>query len=186
MTSANANADALPTVATVSAEALRQRLPSHQRKQARLKGRQPDDAALAEVRALLPAGALRHDLLIENLHALNDHFGALFQRHLVALAAEMKLPMAAVAEVASFYHHFQTLPDEAAAPRLVVRVCDGLSCTMAGAGALMQRLAGVLGEGVQLISAPCVGRCEQAPVAVVGQHGSRHARPGQRGAGGVC
>ena len=162
-------AKASPTVATVSADSLRQRLPSHQRKQARLKGRQPDETALAEVRALLPASGLRRDGLIEYLHALNDHFGALFQRHLVALASTMNLPMAAVAEVASFYHHFQVLPDDQAAPRLTVRVCDGLSCTMAGAGGLMQRLAGVLGEGVQLLAAPCVGRCEQAPVAVVGQ-----------------
>jgi formate dehydrogenase len=154
-----------PTVATIRTDALRQRID----KQSRLKGRQPDDATRAEVRALLPADLSRRDLLIEHLHRLNDHHGALFQRHLVALAAEMRLSIAEVTEVASFYHHFQILSDDAVAPRLTVRVCDGLSCTMAGAAALLQRLQGALGEGVRVLPAPCVGRCEQAPVAVVGQ-----------------
>jgi len=154
-----------PTVATVSTEALRRTL----NKRSRLKGRQPDDTARAEVRALVGDGPHRRDRLIELLHRLNDHFGALFDRHLVALAAEMRLAMAEVAEVASFYHHFSRLPDDATAPALTVRVCDGLSCTMAGAGPLLQRLRGALGDGVQVIPAPCVGRCEQAPVAVVGQ-----------------
>jgi len=156
---------AAPTVATVSPEALRRTL----RQRGQLKGRQPDDTALAELRALIGNGPHRRDQLIERLHRLHDHFGALFKRHLVALAAEMRLAMAEVAEVASFYHHFQILPDEAAAPRLTVRVCDSLSCAMAGSGALLQRLAAVLGDGVQVMPAPCVGRCEQAPVAVVGQ-----------------
>jgi formate dehydrogenase beta subunit len=167
------SANATPTVATVSADTLRQRLPSQQRRHARLKGRQPDDAARAEVQALLPSlagtDAPPRDRLIEHLHALNDHFGALFQRHLVALAALMRLPMAHVHEVASFYHHFQILRDDQTAPRLTVRVCSGLSCQLAGGGDLLQRLQGVLGAQVQLLPAPCVGRCEQAPAAVVGQ-----------------
>ena len=154
-----------PPVAIIRTDALRQRIA----KQSRLKGRQPDDAARAELRALLPADLSRRDLLIEHLHRLNDHHGALLQRHLVVLAAEMRLSMVEVTEVASFYHHFQILPDDAVAPRLTVRVCNGLSCTMAGAAGLLQRLQGVLGEGVRVLSAPCVGRCEQAPVAVVGQ-----------------
>ncbi len=162
-----------PTVATIRPEALRSSLRQGAARRGQLKGRQPDDAARAEVQALLPqlAGpdAPPRDRLIEHLHALNDHFGALFQRHLVALAALMRLPMADVHEVASFYHHFQILPDDQAAPRLTVRVCSGLSCQLAGGGDLLQRLRGLLGEGVQLLSAPCVGRCEQAPVAVVGQ-----------------
>jgi formate dehydrogenase len=142
-------------------------------RQGHLKGRQPDTGARAEVLALLPqlAGpeAPPRDRLIEHLHLLNDHFGALFQRHLVALAALMRLSMADVHEVASFYHHFQILADDQAAPRLTVRVCSGLSCQLAGGGDMLARLQGRLGDGVRLLPAPCVGRCEQAPLAVVGQ-----------------
>ena len=166
-----------PTVAAISPDALRSSLRQRGGRRGQLKGRQPDDTARAEVLALLPgldsAEPPPRDRLIEHLHVLNDHVGALWQRHLVALAALMRLPMAHVHEVASFYHHFQILPDDQAAPRLVVRVCSGLSCRIAqdaaGGADLLQRLQGALGDGVQLLPAPCVGRCEQAPVAVVGQ-----------------
>ena len=149
------------------------RRPRHQ-----LKGRQPSDAARAEVRALIgppPAEGHRRDLLIEHLHALNDHYQGLFERHLVALAAEMRLSMAEVYEVASFYHHFELLRDDAAAPRLTVRVCQSLSCQLAGAGDLLARLPALLGTDVQVVPAPCIGRCEQAPAALVGQRSIGHA-----------
>ena len=149
------------------------RRPRHQ-----LKGRQPTDAARAEVRALIgppPAEGHRRDLLIEHLHALNDHWHGLFERHLVALAAEMRLSMAEVYEVASFYHHFEVLRDDAAAPRLTVRVCQSLSCQLAGAGDLLARLPALLGTDVQVVPAPCIGRCEQAPAALVGQRSIGHA-----------
>jgi NADH:ubiquinone oxidoreductase subunit F (NADH-binding)/NADH:ubiquinone oxidoreductase subunit E len=149
------------------------RRPRHQ-----LKGRQPSDAARAEVRALIgppPAEGHRRDLLIEHLHALNDHWHGLFERHLVALAAEMRLSMAEVYEVASFYHHFELLRDDATAPRLTVRVCQSLSCQLAGAGDLLARLPALLGTDVQVVPAPCIGRCEQAPAALVGQRALGHA-----------
>ncbi|MDO5692344.1 MAG: NADH-ubiquinone oxidoreductase-F iron-sulfur binding region domain-containing protein [Pseudomonadota bacterium] len=149
------------------------RRPRHQ-----LKGRQPTDAARAEVRALIgapPADGHRRDLLIEHLHALNDHYHGLFERHLVALAAEMRLSMAEVVEVASFYHHFDVLRDDATAPRLTVRVCQSLSCQLAGAEDLLARLPALLGAEVQVVAAPCVGRCEQAPAALVGQRALGHA-----------
>ena len=137
---------------------------------ATLKGRQPDAVSLQEVRALIGTAPHSRDLLIEYLHQLNDHYRALFERHLVALASEMNIPLAEVQEVASFYHHFQLLPDHATAPSTTVRVCDGLSCQMAGSAALMQRVAQRVGsDAVRVIAAPCVGRCEQAPVAVVHQ-----------------
>ena len=139
---------------------------------ARLKGRQATDAARAEVRALIgdaPAGGHRRDLLIEHLHRINDHHRALFERHIVALAAEMGLPVVQVFEVASFYHHFEILPDEQAAPALTVRVCDSLSCQLAGSDSLLTQLQRDLGADVQVIAAPCLGRCEQAPAAQVGQ-----------------
>lgn len=142
------------------------------RPRAQLKGRQPDDQARAEVRALIgqaPATGHRRDLLIEHLHALNDHYRALFERHIVALAAEMRLPVVEVFEVASFYHHFQILKDDQAAPALTVRVCDSLSCQLAGSHSLLTQLQRDLGGDVQVIPAPCLGRCEQAPAAQVGQ-----------------
>ncbi|MBA3770951.1 MAG: NAD(P)H-dependent oxidoreductase subunit E [Ramlibacter sp.] len=147
-------------------------LPDPAARVGRLKGRQPDDAALAEVRMLIgapgPAGHPR-DLLIEYLHRLNDTFRGLYERHLVALARETNIPMAEVFEVASFYHHFQILKDGESAPQLTVRVCDSLSCEMAGARELLARLPGLLNGGTRVIAAPCVGRCEQAPAVHVGQ-----------------
>ncbi len=143
-----------------------------------LKGRQVDAASLDEVRALIgprPEGGHARDLLIEHLHVLNDHWHGLQPRHLAALAQEMKLPMAEVFEVASFYHHFEILQDGEAGPALTVRVCDGLPCEMAGARDMLQRLPALLGPQVRVIPAPCIGRCEQAPAAQVGQRAVPHA-----------
>ena len=168
-----------PTVAAVSVNDMRERI----RRKSRLKGRQPEEAAMADVAQLLgprPATGFRRDLLIEYLHRLNDHFGVLHDRHLVALAKQMNLPMAEVYEVASFYHHFEIVRgEEAQAPRLVVRVCDSLTCSMAGArellAALPERLRAAGQSDVQVLAVPCVGRCEQAPVAVVHQCPVPHA-----------
>jgi formate dehydrogenase len=158
----------LPTPAAVpvaTPDALRAQL----RRRGQLKGRQPDDISRAEVCALIGTGPHRRDRLIEHLHVLNDAHRGLWERHLVALAAEMRLSMAEVFEVASFYHHFELLREGDTPAALTVRVCDGLSCTMAGAQNLLAKLPAILGPGVRVIPAPCVGRCEQAPVAVVGQ-----------------
>ena len=145
-----------------------------------LRGRQPDDAALAEVRALVgeaPPQGHRRDWLIEYLHRLQDTYRGLQRRHLVALAHEMNLPRAEVFEVASFYHHFDVLEDGEQAAPLTVRVCESLSCSLAGAGDLLARLPQLLGPQVRVIPAPCVGRCAQAPVAVVHQHPVSSATP---------
>jgi len=158
-------------VATTSVDQMRGKL----RKKSQLKGRQPDHAAMAEVQELIGAGPHRRDLLIENLHKLNDFHRGLHDRHLVALAKQMNLPMAEVFEVATFYHHFEVLRDGQEPARITVRVCDGLPCEMRGAGALLQRLPALLGPDVRVIAAPCVGRCEQAPVAVIDQAPVVHA-----------
>ena len=135
------------------------------------KGRRVDPQALAEVRALLGDAPRRRDLLIEHLHKIQDRFGCLADRHLVALAQEMKLAMTEVYEVATFYHHFDVIRDgEAAPPAITVRVCDSIACELAGAGALLDRLPKLLDADVRVLAAPCIGRCEQAPAAVVGQH----------------
>ena len=157
----------LPTVALASLDDMRQRI----RSKSKLKGRQAEDSAVVEVRALLGAGPHRRDLLIEHLHVLNDSFGALHDRHLVALAKDMNIPMAEVYEVATFYHHFEVLKGDATAPGLTVRVCDGLSCALAGAQDLLARLPAILGrDDVRVVAAPCIGRCEQAPAVVVHQN----------------
>ena len=150
------------------------------RQKSQLKGRQADETSLQEVRALLllDAEALkqRRDLLIEHLHTINDSYRGLHERHLVALAKLMNIAMAEVYEVATFYHHFEIIPEAEQAPQFTVRVCDGLSCDMSGAATLLTKLQSSLSTSkVKVVSAPCVGRCEQAPVAVVHQHEIGHA-----------
>jgi formate dehydrogenase len=142
-----------------------------ERKRQAPKGRQLDPAALAEVQALLGTESRQADMLIEHLHKVQDKFGHLSAPHLRALSEEMKLPQAHVYEVATFYHHFDIVKEGENAPEaLTVRVCESLSCDIAGAKDLLTRLPAILGKEVRVIAAPCVGRCEQAPVAVVGQN----------------
>ena len=156
-------------------------------KASKLKGRQADVLSCAEVQALLgekPADGYRRDLLIEYLHLLNDRYLGLHERLLVALATLMNMPMAEVYEVASFYHHFEIIKSvdvdgsitDGAAPALTIRVCDGLSCEMAGAQALVKKLPAILGDpSIRIIPSPCMGRCEQAPVAMVHQSAVSYA-----------
>ncbi len=140
-----------------------------------MKGRMTDPKAVAEVRALIGQGEAalprRRDLLIEHLHRIQDQYGHLSAAHLAALAAELGMAQAEVYEVATFYHHFDVVKEgEAAPPALTVRVCDSLSCEMAGARDLLARLPAVLGRDVRVVAVPCIGRCESAPAAVVGQN----------------
>ena len=135
------------------------------------KGRQVDPKALEEVRALLGDASRQRDLLIEHLHKINDRYGHLSAAHLTALAAEMKLSMTEVYEVATFYHHFEVVKEgETAPPSLVVRVCDSISCELGNSNDLLKKLPAILGKDVKVTHAPCVGRCEAAPVVVVGQN----------------
>jgi len=145
-----------------------------QRKRQAPRGRQVAPQALAEVAALIGPGPWRHDLLIEYLHLINDRYRQLGAPHMAALAKLLGLAQTEVYEVATFYHHFDVVkekPDGSlpAAAALTVRVCDGLSCEMGGAKQLLEKLPALLGREVRVIPAPCVGRCEQAPVAVVHQ-----------------
>jgi formate dehydrogenase len=135
------------------------------------KGRQIDARALAEVQALLGDSPRRRDLLIEFLHRIQDAHGCIAAAHIVALAQELRLAMTEVYEVATFYHHFDIIKEgESSPPPITVRVCETLSCQMAGAGVLMAELARLDGRELRVIGAPCVGRCEHAPAAVVGRN----------------
>ncbi|SPA55921.1 NADH-ubiquinone oxidoreductase-F iron-sulfur binding region domain-containing protein [Cupriavidus taiwanensis] len=148
---------------------------SRQRKRRQPKGRQVDAAALAEVRVALGDMPRRRDLLIEHLHCINDRYGQLAMPHLVALASELRLSMTEVYEVATFYHHFDVVREDADGqiappPALTVRVCEGIACELAGAQALIDKLPALLGTDVRVVAAPCIGRCEKAPAALVGQN----------------
>jgi NADH:ubiquinone oxidoreductase subunit F (NADH-binding)/NADH:ubiquinone oxidoreductase subunit E len=133
------------------------------------KGRQVDPAALADIQALLTDQPRRRDLLIEHLHLIQDHYGHLSAAHLTALAFEMKMALTEVYEVATFYAHFDVVKDGLAPPPAVtVRVCDSLSCAMAGAEKLLAALPGKLGKDVRVLRAPCMGACDHAPVVAVG------------------
>jgi NADH:ubiquinone oxidoreductase subunit F (NADH-binding)/NADH:ubiquinone oxidoreductase subunit E len=134
-----------------------------------LKGRQVEPQALEEVRALLVDRSRRRDLLIEHLHLIQDKYGHLSAAHLAALAEEMKLALTEVYEVATFYAHFDVVKEgETPPPTITVRVCDSLSCAMAGAEKLLAELPKILGQGVRVVRAPCMGACDRAPVCAVG------------------
>ncbi len=143
------------------------------------KGRQYDDAALADVRDLLGDRPLRRDLLIEHLHLIQDRFGHLSAAHLRALAEEMRLSQAEVYEVATFYAHFDVIKEgETPPPDLTIRVCDSLSCELAGAQQLLAALEkGMDPTKVRVLRAPCMGRCDTAPVLEIGHNHIDHATP---------
>src|SRR6201997_978408 len=133
------------------------------------KGRQVDPQARERIRALLGERPRRRDLLIEHLHLIQDRYGHLSAAHLAALAAEMKLALTEVYEVATFYAHFDVVKEGQAPPAPVtVRVCDSLSCAMAGAEHLLRELPNRFGPGVRVMRAPCMGACDRAPVCAVG------------------
>lgn len=144
------------------------------------KGRQVDPDAREMIAALLggrdAVGHLRRDLLVEYLHLIQDRFGHLSAAHMAALAEAMKISQTEVYEVATFYHHFDVIKEGEAVPAaLTVRVCETLSCSMAGSAALLEKLPAILGTEVRVIEAPCIGRCAEAPAVCVGQHAFGHA-----------
>ena len=142
------------------------------------KGRQLDPTAVDEVGALLGTRSRQRDLLIEHLHLLQDRYGHLSAAHLAALAAEMKLALTEVYEVATFYAHFDVVKEgEVAPPPVTVRVCDSLSCAMRGAEDLLRDLPGKLGRDVRVVRAPCMGACDRAPVVAVGHMQVFNATP---------
>ena len=143
------------------------------------KGRQLEDQAWEDVKVLLASRPRRSDLLIEFLHLIQDAYGHLSAAHLRALAEELRLSMAEVYEVATFYAHFDVVKEgETPPPALTIRVCDSLSCELAGAQALKSALEGGLDASeVRVLRAPCMGRCDTAPVLELGHHHIDHATP---------
>ena len=143
------------------------------------KGRQLEDQPWAEVQALLGDAPRRRDLLIEYLHLIQDKFGHLSAAHLRALAEEMRIAQAEVYEVATFYAHFDVVKEnETPPPALTIRVCDSLACELAGAQQLQKALEdGLDASEVRVLRAPCMGRCDTAPVLEIGHNHIDHATP---------
>ena len=140
------------------------------------KGRAVDPVARAEIAALIAGVPVEGEYLIENLHRIQDRFGHLSAAHLTALAEAMKLSMAEVYEVATFYHHFDVVKEgESAPPQVTVRVCETLSCRIAGAQELLDKLPALLGPKVRVLAVPCIGRCAEAPAVCVGHNAFGHA-----------
>ena len=140
------------------------------------RGRRVDPAALQQVHDLISALPVRRDLLIEYLHLIQDEFGHISAAHITALASSMDLATTEVYEVATFYHHFDVIKEgEQTPPELTVRVCDSISCEMNNAETLVNELTKYHGDKVRIQRVPCVGRCDTAPIAVVGQKPIDHA-----------
>jgi formate dehydrogenase beta subunit len=138
-------------------------------KKGRVEGRTTPHKSLADIRQILGDAPRTRDMLIENLHKIQDHYQHISNRHILALSIDMKLPMAEVYETATFYHHFDVLKEnETPPPTKTVRVCDSLTCEMFGAKALLKQLESEDIDDVRIQAVPCVGRCNKAPVAVVG------------------
>ena len=143
------------------------------RRLGRPKGRAIAEADRTAVREACAGLEPRRDLLIEHLHRLQDRFHGLRRGQLAALAEHLRLAQSEVYEVATFYHHFDVVDDDAPLPAVTVRVCTSLSCAMAGGEALQRELAAQArsaGLNLKVAEAPCIGQCHHAPAACVGQH----------------
>ncbi|MCX8953907.1 NAD(P)H-dependent oxidoreductase subunit E [Ruegeria sp. NA] len=143
------------------------------------KGRQFTDEAQAEITRLLGDRPRRRDLLIEFLHLIQDEHGHISADHIAALAVEMRIGQAEIYETATFYAHFDVVKEgETPPPVLTIRVCDSLSCEMAGAQQLQKALEDGLDPAeVRVVRAPCMGRCDTAPVLEIGHNHIDHATP---------
>ncbi len=141
------------------------------------KGRQSQDHAIKTVRELLGDKPRRRDLLIEYLHVIQDKFGYLSAEHMCALAKEMQMAQAEVYEVATFYAHFDVVKEgQTPPPDITIRVCDSLTCEIAGAQQLLEQLKqGTNPKDVRVIRAPCMGRCDVAPTVELGHKHIDHA-----------
>jgi len=138
-------------------------------KKGRIMGRIMDQKAMDEIRALLGDEPRTREYLIEHLHKIQDKYKHISNRHILALSGEMNLPMAEVYETATFYHHFDvTREGETPPPKMTVRVCDSMTCEMFGARELIEELNATTDSRIRIQPVPCVGRCDGAPVAVVG------------------
>ncbi len=132
------------------------------------KGRQVEDKYLDEVSKLFSGLIFKRDELIEYLHILQDKFGVLYDKHLVALSTIINLPLSEIYEVATFYAHFNIVKDSKDYnPVNVVRVCESLTCELFGAHKLLQDIKKLENKNIKVVPGPCMGRCNVAPTVCV-------------------
>ena len=135
------------------------------------KGRQVDDSSYNEIVLLLADIEIVRDELIEYLHLIQDNFGCLYDKHLTALAEFMKIPLAEVYEVATFYAHFNVVKDSnIKAPKVTIRVCESLTCEMFGSQEILKSLSSINNDSFNIVPGPCMGRCQHAPTVSVGKN----------------
>ncbi len=135
------------------------------------KGRQVDDSSYKEITSLLAGIAIVRDELIEYLHLIQDNFGCLYDKHLTALAELMKIPLAEVYEVATFYAHFNVVKDSnLKASEVTIRVCESLTCEMFGSQEILKSLSSINNDSFNIVPGPCMGRCQHAPTVSVGKN----------------
>ena len=135
------------------------------------KGRQPENNYYEDVSNLLQGINFKRDELIEYLHILQDKFGVLYDKHLVALSTIINLPLAEIYEVATFYAHFNIVKNsETFEPLQVVRVCESLTCELFGAHKLLEDLKSNENKNIKVVPGPCMGRCDVAPTVCVGKN----------------
>ena len=135
------------------------------------KGRQVEQKVLDEINIIFKNITIKRDELIEYLHLLQDNYGVLFDKHLVALSEITNLPLAEVYEVATFYAHFNIVKNENSFdPIKVVRVCESLTCELFGAQKLLKELKTLDNKNIKVVPGPCMGRCDVAPTVCVGKN----------------
>ena len=135
------------------------------------KGRQVDDSSYKEIVLLLAGIEIVRDELIEYIHLIQDNFGCLYDKHLTALAEFMKIPLAEVYEVATFYAHFNVVKDSnIKAPKVTIRVCESLTCEMFGSQEILKSLSSINNDSFNIVPGPCMGRCQHAPTVSVGKN----------------
>ena len=135
------------------------------------KGRQAENKFYDDVSNLFKGTNFKRDELIEYLHILQDNFGVLYDKHLVALSTIINLPLAEIYEVATFYAHFNIVKNsETFEPLTVVRVCESLTCELFGAQKLLNDLKNSENKNIKVVPGPCMGRCDVAPTVCVGKN----------------
>jgi NADH-quinone oxidoreductase subunit E len=104
--------------------------------------------------------------------AQKDYGGWLPQEALAQVAGEMDLPIATVGAVASFYTMLYRKP----MGRHLIQVCTNISCSLLGAGHLVEYISDRLGirpgettpDGLfTLLEVECLGSCGTAPMMQV-------------------
>ena len=146
------------------------------KKRWRPKGRQVEEGVLNEISLLFKGTTIKRDELIEYLHRLQDNYGVLFDKHLVALSEITNLPLAEIYEVATFYAHFNIVKNsESFEPINVVRVCESLTCELFGAKNILSNLKNNNNKSIKIVPGPCMGRCNVAPTVCVGKNYVDHA-----------